>query len=119
MSVAAGDMFKDPLPAGCDVHLFSNVLHDWDEPLVRQLLAKSYNSLPPGGMLIIHDAHINADKTGPLPVAAYSALLMTLTEGKCYSEKEMKDLLTEAEFAEVRCTPTAADRSVITARKAE
>ncbi len=84
---------------------------------VKPLLAKSFAALPPGGMILIHDAHINADKTGPLPVAEYSALLMTITEGKCYSEKEMAQFLAEAGFADFRHAPTAADRSVITARK--
>ena len=74
VSVATGDMFHDPLPMGCDIHLFSNVLHDWDGPTVQELLAKSFASLVPGGMIVVHDAHINAAKTGPLPVAAYSAL---------------------------------------------
>jgi 3-hydroxy-5-methyl-1-naphthoate 3-O-methyltransferase len=117
VGVLVGDMFADALPEGFDVHLFSNVLHDWDEGRVRQLLAKSAAGLPAGGMIIIHDAHINANKTGPLPVAAYSALLMTITEGKCYSEKEMADYLAEAGFGEIAYAPTAADRSVITARK--
>jgi precorrin-6B methylase 2 len=117
VEVLVGDMFADALPAGFDLHLFSNVLHDWDEGRVRQLLQKSAATLPAGGMIIIHDAHINADKTGPLPVAAYSALLMTITEGKCYSEKEMAGYLAEAGFVDVAYAPTAADRSVITARK--
>jgi O-methyltransferase domain len=117
VSVHVANMFTDPFPANCDIHLFSNVLHDWDVPKVRQLLAKSFASLEPGGMIVVHDAHINADKTGPLPVAAYSALLMTITEGKCYSEKEMQDLLAEAGFSDAHYSPTAADRSIITARK--
>ena len=117
VSVASGDMFKDTLPQDCDLHLYSNVLHDWDEPLVQNLLTKSAEALPAGGVIIIHDAHINREKTGPLPVAAYSALLMTITEGKCYSEKEMADYLTRAGFSGVTHFPTAADRSVIIARK--
>jgi predicted O-methyltransferase YrrM len=117
VEVLVGDMFADALPAGFDAHLFSNVLHDWDECRVRQLLAKSAAALPAGGLIIVHDAHVNAEKTGPLPVAAYSALLMTITEGKCYSEKEMAGYLAEAGFGEFACAPTAADRSVITARK--
>jgi predicted O-methyltransferase YrrM len=117
VEVLVGNMFADALPMGFDLHLFSNVLHDWDEPRVKQLLAKSAAALPAGGMIIIHDAHINAEKTGPLPVAAYSALLTTITEGKCYSEKEMADYLTEAGFGDIVCAPTAADRSVITASK--
>jgi SAM-dependent methyltransferase len=110
-------MFVDPFPRGCDLHLFSNVLHDWDEPLVRKLLARSFASLPPGGMLIIHDAHINAEKNGPLPVAAYSALLMNISEGKCYSVSEMARYLEQTGFSKVDYFPTAADRSVMTAIK--
>jgi hypothetical protein len=110
-------MFVDPLPGGHDVHLFSNVLHDWEEPVVRQLLASSFKALSPGGILVVHDAHINADKTGPLHVAEYSAMLMHSTEGKCYSIAEMDRYLTEAGFLEVTFTPTAAARSIIMARK--
>ena len=117
VSVAVGDMFVERLPAGYDLHLLSNVLHDWDEPLVKKLLAKSFEYLEPGGMLIIHDAHINAEKTGPLAVAAYSALLMNISEGKCYSIAEMNGYLEQTGFTELDYFPTAADRSVITARK--
>jgi hypothetical protein len=68
-------------------------------------------------MLVVHDAHINADKSGPLHVAEYSALLMHSTEGKCYSIGEMEELLGGLGFENVRFTPTAAARSIITARK--
>jgi hypothetical protein len=119
IDVHVADIFSDPFPSGCDIHLFSNVLHDWDVDLVQQLLKKSFAALPSGGMLVIHDAHINADKSGPLPVAAYSALLMTITEGKCYSEKEISDFLTAVGFSRKTHSPTAADRSIITAHKCE
>ena len=118
VSIFSGNMFTDPFPSDCDVHLFSNVLHDWDFPLVRQLLAKSFSALSAGGLIVIHDAHINAEKTGPLPVAAYSALLMNITEGKCYSVREMEDLLTETGFRKVKYQATVVDRSFMTARKA-
>lgn len=117
VEVAASDMLAGPFPGDCDVHLLSNVLHDWDEPVVRVLLAKSHQALPAGGLLVIHDAHINEDKTGPLPVAKYSALLMHATEGKCYSLGEMRGLLGEAGFTGVSFIPTAADRSLVTATK--
>jgi predicted O-methyltransferase YrrM len=117
VNVLAGDMFKDPLPRDCDVHLYSNVLHDWGVSEVRQLVVASFNALKPGGMLIVHDAFINADKTGPLPVAAYSALLMHSTQGKCYSTAEYEELLDEAGFREFQFCATAADRGVMTAQK--
>ena len=117
VSVVAGDMFAEALPNGFDAHLFSNVLHDWEEPVVKQLLAKSFQALPTGGLLVVHDAHINAGKTGPLPVAEYSALLMNITEGKCYSVAEMESYLSEIGFVETNFIPTAASRSLITAKK--
>jgi len=117
VTVIAGDMFSDDWPRGFDVHLFSNVLHDWDDSTVRSLLAKSHAALEPGGCLVVHDAFINGEKTGPLHVAEYSALLMQITEGKCYSLKEMRALLTAAGFEWVDHQPTAVNRSYILARR--
>jgi len=116
VEVAAGNMF-DGLPGQCDAHLFSNVLHDWDVPEVRQLLARSREALAPDGMLIIHDAFINAAKDGPLHVAEYSALLMHSTQGKCYSTAEYAALLLEAGFDAGPYHPAAAARGVMTARR--
>jgi SAM-dependent methyltransferase len=117
VDVRAGDMLKEELPGGYDLHLYSNVLHDWDLPEVRQLLAASFRALAPGGMLLIHDAFIDADKCGPLPVAEYSALLMHSTQGKCYSTAEYEALATETGFRGFSFRTTAADRGVMTAEK--
>ncbi len=117
VNVIAGDIFKDVWPAGYDVHLISNVLHDWEEPEVLDLLRKSHAALPPGGLLIIHDAFINAEKTGPLHVAEYSALLMQITEGKCYSVGEYRRYLAETGFEWREHRDTAAARGFILAER--
>jgi len=117
VDVIVGDMFADAWPTGFDVHLISNVLHDWDEEPVRKLLAKSFAALPAGGSLIVHDVHINAEKTGPLHAAEYSALLMNITEGKCYSVGEMRGFLGELGFEWADYQPTAVGRSFILAKK--
>ena len=118
VDVAEGDMFSTPFPDGCDAHLFSNVLHDWDVPAVKSLLRKSYTALPKGGMVLIHDAHLNRQKTGPLPVAAHSVFLMAVTEGRYYSVSEIESFLNEAGFAGMRYQKSALEHSIITARKA-
>jgi predicted O-methyltransferase YrrM len=118
VEVIAGDMLTGALPEGFDVHLISNVLHDWDEPLVREILAKSHAALAPGGLLIVHDAHIDAEKAGPLPVAQYSVMLMHSTQGKCYSLGEMRGYFNQIGFEWMEHQPTAADRSYLLARKA-
>jgi SAM-dependent methyltransferase len=117
VDVIEGDMFAEDLPRGYDLHLISNVLHDWNDATVIQLLRKSYQALEPGGMLVVHDVHINEDKSGPLPNAAYSAMLMHSTEGKCYSLGELFPWMQTVGFANPRFKQTAADRSIITAEK--
>jgi precorrin-6B methylase 2 len=117
VQVVTGDFFKEAWPMDCEVHLLSNVLHDWGVDEVRTLLKLSYKALPAGGMLIIHDAFINADKTGPLPVAEYSAMLMHSTQGKCYAVSEYAALLEEVGFDPGKYYDTAADRGFMTAIK--
>lgn len=118
IDVVAGDMLADPLPTGYDLHLFSNVLHDWDAGTVRALLARSHTALAPGGYLVDHDTHVDRGHAGPLPAAEYSVLLMHSTLGKCWSVRELGAMLRAAGFVAVRTRPTAADRSVVIARKA-
>ena len=117
VGVVAGDMLADRLPDDADVHLWSNVLHDWDEPVVRQMIGKSFDALPPGGLIVIHDAFLNAAKDGPLHVAEYSVLLMHSSEGRCYSTREFERYLTDAGFRDVTHRDTAAARGVMTATR--
>ena len=117
VSVVARDMLAEPLPGFADVHLFSNVLHDWDVPVVTDLLGKSFAALPPGGLVIVHDAFLDAAKTGPLHVAEYSVLLMHASEGRCYSTAEMAGYLEGAGFVEPLYVEGAAARGIMTARK--
>lgn len=91
-----GDMFADPVPAGCDAMLLSNILHDWDVPECRALVLRLAAALPKGGRLLIHDAFLNDALDGPLPIALYSANLFCVTEGRCYSAAECRAWLAEA-----------------------
>jgi len=117
IDVIGGDMFTDPFPAGFDAHLYSHVLHDWDAPRVEGLLAASFAALPPGGRLIDHDTHVDADKRGPLAVAEYSVLLMHSTPGKCWSVRELAEMVERVGFVDIEHRPTAGDRGVLLARK--
>ena len=99
----AGDMFADPVPAGADAILLSNVLHDWDVPECQTLLKRCAAALPVGGRVLIHDVFLNDDLGGPLPVALYSAALFSLTEGRAYSAGEYREWLKGAGL-----TPAAA-----------
>jgi hypothetical protein len=112
-----GDMFADPVPAGCDAVLLSNILHDWDEPECRTLVSRLATAMPAGGRLLIHDAFLNDALDGPLPVALYSANLFCVTEGRCYSAAECRAWCIEAGLAPGELVPTLIHCSVLSARK--
>ena len=117
INVHASDMMAEPLPRDADIHLFSNVLHDWDIPEVQQLLHASYAALPLGGMLIVHDAFLNAEKSGPQHVADYSVMLMHATQGRCYSTAEIEDWAGACGFHDFDYHETAAARGILIAFK--
>jgi hypothetical protein len=117
IDVLAADMFADPWPQDHDCHLFSNVLHDWDEPTCRTLLATSAAALPAGGRILIHDMLLDDDKSGPLWAAEYSVLLSTITQGRLYSAAEIGVWLVDLGFGIVSRAPTALGRSVLVASR--
>jgi predicted O-methyltransferase YrrM len=115
VEVAGIDMFTQAWPTDHDLHLFSNVLHDWDEPECRRLLAKSAAALPAGGRIVVHDMLLADDKTGPLWAAEYSVLLSTITQGRLYSAAEIAGWLADLGFGIIAREPTALGRSVLVA----
>jgi hypothetical protein len=116
IDVLEGDMFKS-IPVGFDIHLFSHVMHDWNLEQNIILLRNSYDSLNNGGIIMIHDAHLNSKKNGPLSVAEYSVLLMFSTYGKCFSYSEMETIMESIGFTNIQETKTAGNRSIITGQK--
>jgi hypothetical protein len=116
VNVITGDMFEH-IPTGYDVHLFANAFHDWEIESLMKIAANSFQSLSPGGLIAVFDAHLNESKNGPLPVAEYSCLLMHCTEGRCYSFSEIGGILISAGFDQIEVIEVAADRTVITGKK--
>ena len=51
ITAASGDFFADDLPKA-DVVTMGNILHDWNLPKKKILIAKAYAALPPGGAFI-------------------------------------------------------------------
>jgi 3-hydroxy-5-methyl-1-naphthoate 3-O-methyltransferase len=112
------DLFE-AFPTGHDVHLLSHVLHCWGDAVVQQIIGRSYDALRPGGWIIDYDMHLNADKSGPLPVARYSALLLHATEGQSWSVTEIAAFMADAGFVNVNERPCGVDRTAILGQKPE
>ena len=117
LETRAGDMFRDPVPEGADVILYSNVLHDWDVADCWTLVARAAAALRPGCRLLIHDVFLNDALDGPLPRALYSAALFTITEGRLYSAAECRAWLTAAGLVPSAVIPTGIHAGVLPAVK--
>jgi predicted O-methyltransferase YrrM len=117
INIVRADMFADAWPDDHDAHLFSNVLHDWNEADCRRLLARSVAALPDDGRLLIHDMLLDDDKSGPLWAAEYSVLLTTVTQGRLYSAAEIGGWLAELGLEIVARAATALGRSLLIASR--
>jgi hypothetical protein len=117
LELVPGDMFADPVPEGCDAVLLSNILHDWDEAECRRLVERLAEALAAGGRLMVHDAFLDDDLGGPLPVALYSAALFSLTEGRAYSGGEYRGWLEAAGLEPGSIVPTLVHCGVLPAVK--
>jgi hypothetical protein len=102
MAVHGGDFFADALPPGHDVHLYSMIMHDWNEEHDRLLLRKSFDALPSGGSVILTELLVDDDKTGPPPAALMSLNMLIEAEGRNYTAGEYTAWLRDAGFVEPR-----------------
>ena len=111
-----GDMWADPFPPA-DVHFYSMIYHDWTPEKCRFLSRKSFESLRPGGKILIHESLYSDKKTGPCPIAGFSMIMLGWTEGEQYSGKELSDMLREEGFRNIDTRPTFGYWSIVTAQK--
>ncbi|HEV2703325.1 MAG TPA: methyltransferase [Steroidobacteraceae bacterium] len=112
------NMFTQPWPTGHDVHFLSNILHDWSDDTCRMLLKKSFEALPAGGRIVLHEMLMNDDGCGPLPCAAFSLLMLLGTRGRQYSLPELRGFLEPVGFTGVDAFSTGGGYySLVVARK--
>jgi len=119
VAFAPGDFYQDPLPAGADFALLSAILHQHSRRHNRELFAKTFAALRPGGRVAIRDVVMDPDRTTP-PMGALFAINMlvnTPSGGTCTFE-EIADDLGSAGFVDAELTVKAEDmNSVVMAVK--
>ena len=112
-----GDMWADPFPEA-DLHFYSNVYHDWSHEKGTFLTRKSFESLPSGGRIVVHEILFDDDKAGPFAAAGYNiGMLIWSADGGQYSGRELSEMLAEAGFAQIEVKPTFGYNSIVTGIK--
>jgi SAM-dependent methyltransferase len=98
----AGDFFRDPLPQA-DVVLMGHILHDWGLEQKRTLIRKAYESLPPGGALVVYDAIIDDEHCrNAFGLLMSLNMLIETVSGFDYTGADCCAWLKEAGFRETR-----------------
>ncbi|MDQ2639944.1 MAG: ubiquinone/menaquinone biosynthesis protein [Pseudomonadota bacterium] len=112
------DMFTQPWPRGFDTHFFSNIFHDWSDETCRMLARKSFEALPSGGRILLHEVLMDDEGTGPWHAAAFSLLMLIGTKGRQFTLAELRGFLEAAGFVDVEAGSTGGGYySLVSARR--
>lgn len=106
-SLHGGSFRTDPLPGGPDIISLVRVVHDHDAAVVRPLLRKVRQALPPGGRLLLAEPMAETPGAEPMGGAYFGFYLLAMGSGRPRSAAELTAMLTEAGFDAVREAPTA------------
>jgi acetylserotonin N-methyltransferase len=111
------NMFFEQWPSGYDAVFFSCVMHDWDLEHRAELMRRSFDALPSGGTIFIHEMLLEDGANGPLASALYSLSMRIGTQGKQFSLPELRTALEGVGFTDVDVANTTHYFSLVSARK--
>jgi SAM-dependent methyltransferase len=95
-----GDFFSDEMPQ-VDAITMGHILHDWNLEQKKTLIRKAFDTLKPGGMLIVYDAIIDDDRSKNAFGLMMSLNMLIETEGGFdYTGADCVGWMKEAGFRE-------------------
>ncbi|KAJ3157600.1 hypothetical protein HDU86_003252 [Geranomyces michiganensis] len=124
IEMVSGSMFTDDYPKhhkgsgdAVDTVLFSQILHDWPISVGYTLLQKAFATLQSGGLVVIHEKLLAADRSGPVATAMVSIDMLFWTEGQQYTAEQLHAMLEAVGFEQPKTIPTVDYWSITVARK--
>jgi predicted O-methyltransferase YrrM len=105
VELVVGDFLRE-VPAGGDLYVLSQILHNWDDEHVRTIAANCHRASRPGGGLMVID-YVLPD--GPEPSLAHlmDLIMMMLLGGRERTRAEHEALLGPEGYTLIRDTPLA------------
>ncbi|XP_014844443.1 PREDICTED: acetylserotonin O-methyltransferase isoform X3 [Poecilia mexicana] len=96
-----GDFFKDSLPVA-DLYILARILHDWTDERCIELLCRIYKACKPGSAVLLVEALLNEDGSGPLTAQLYSLNMLVQTEGRERTGAQYAALLAASGFTNIQ-----------------
>ena len=110
------DMFNASWPTNYDFVFMANILHDWDHAQCKVLLQKAKGALKQGGEIMIYEMLINEEQNGPLTAGLFSLAMLHVTKGKQFRASELKKMLIEEGFSDVKIEDIYSGYSLLRAK---
>lgn len=118
VDLVSGDFYADALPAGHDLALLSAIIHQNGPEQNVALYRKVFDSLLPGGSVVIRDHVMSEDHTEPVSGALFAInMLVNTPGGSTYSFGEIREGLEAAGFEDPRLLHCGEMDSLVTARR--
>jgi hypothetical protein len=119
VEIMVGDFFHDPIPAGHDVVLLANILHNFSPEHNLVLLRRIRSSVPDGARLLLVDFWTDPTHIQPMFAALMAGeFLVHSGEGASYSEEEGRGWLRESHWQPLERIPLAGPASLIVVQTA-
>lgn len=113
-----GDYLVDDYGSGYDLVFASAIIHINSFEQNKNLVQKCFNSLNPGGQLVISDFIMNDDRTEPKTGTLFALnMLVGTSSGNTYTEKEICSWLVDAGFTGLARKDTSFGSSLMIGRK--
>ncbi|KAM3607742.1 uncharacterized protein V6R79_012950 [Siganus canaliculatus] len=116
ISFHEGNFFTDPLPEA-DLYILARVLHDWTDERCIELLSGVYKACKPGGAVLLVEALLYEDGSGPLTAQLYSLNMLVQTEGRERTAAQYSGLLAAAGFSSIQHRLTGKIYDAVLGRK--
>lgn len=111
---AVGGSFFETIPAGGDLYMLKNILHDWNDDECLKILQNIRLVLPPEGRLLVMEAVIEEDNN-PSFGKMIDLLMMVGVNGRERTKSEFEALLQKAGFVIRKIYRTVSPFVIITA----
>ena len=113
-----GDLGTVDFGTGYNVATLGQILHSEGKQRSRELIAKVFAALAPGGTIAIAEFLVNADRTGPVNGLLFAVNMLVATDnGDTFSFEEISAWLKEAGFINPRTLDAPGPSPLILATK--
>jgi hypothetical protein len=113
LTVVAGDLFTDPLPAG-DAYVLMNVLHDWDDDRAVDVLTRVAKAGRPGATVLVVET-VLPEGGEPHYAKTLDVVMLAITGGRERTAGRYRALLEASGLDLAAIVPTATPFSLIEA----